>query len=107
VTTKQPAKGFVLEGLDPRPGSALTPAQSRMARAALQWSLHEAAKAAGVSYRTILRFEKEQRDVQPDLIAALRRAYEAAGVRFLDAGPDAGAVVPPPLRVAPPGYGGR
>ena len=74
-----------------------------MARAALQWSLHEAAQAAGVSYRTILRFEKEQRDVQPDLIAALRRAYEATGVRFLDAGPDAGAVVPPPLRVPPPG----
>jgi hypothetical protein len=56
-----------------------------------------------VSCRTILRFEKEQRDVQPDLIAALRRACEAAGVRFLDAGPDAGAAVPPPLRVPRPG----
>ena len=73
-----------------------------MARAALQWSLHEAAQAAGVSYRTILRFEKEQRDVQPELIADLRRAYEAAGAGFLDTGPDAGAVVPPPQRVPPP-----
>jgi transcriptional regulator with XRE-family HTH domain len=73
-----------------------------MARAALQWSVVEAAKAAGVSYRTVLRFENEQRDIQPELIAALRRAYEAAGVRFLDTGPDAGAVVPPPLRVPPP-----
>jgi DNA-binding XRE family transcriptional regulator len=46
-------------GLD---GPSPLPAQSRMARAALQWSLHEAARAAGVSYRTILRFEKEQRE---------------------------------------------
>lgn len=78
-------------------GHALLPAQSRMARAALQWSLHEAAQAAGVSYRTILRFEKEQRDVQPELIADLRRAYEGAGVRFIKEGSDAGGVVPPPL----------
>ncbi|MEA3029225.1 MAG: hypothetical protein QOG13_550 [Sphingomonadales bacterium] len=73
-----------------------------MARAALQWSVEQAAKAAGVSYRTILRFENEQRDIQPDLIAAIRRAFEAAGVRFIDAGSDASAVVPPPLRVPPP-----
>lgn len=69
-----------------------------MARAALLWSLHDAAKAAGVSYRTILRFEKEQRDVQPELIADLRRAYEAAGVRFVSEGADVGGVVPPTLR---------
>jgi transcriptional regulator with XRE-family HTH domain len=73
-----------------------------MARAALQWSLHEAARAAGVSYRTILRFEKEQRDVQPELIAELRRAYEAAGVRFIEEGRDAGGVVPSVLRVPTP-----
>jgi transcriptional regulator with XRE-family HTH domain len=71
-------------------------------RAALSWSLHEAAHAAGLSYRTILRFEKEQRDVQPELIADLRRAYEAAGVRFIEEGIDAGGVVPPALRVPPP-----
>jgi len=73
-----------------------------MARAALQWSLHEAAQAAGVSYRTILRFEKEQRDVQPELIVALRRAFEAAGVRFIDQGADADGVVPPVFRGLPP-----
>ncbi|HVQ09331.1 MAG TPA: helix-turn-helix transcriptional regulator [Allosphingosinicella sp.] len=58
-----------------------------MARAALLWSLHEAASAAGLSYRTILRFEKEQRDVRPELIADLRRAFEAAGVRFIEKEP--------------------
>jgi transcriptional regulator with XRE-family HTH domain len=81
----------------------LRPEQSRMARAALEWSLEDAAKAAGVSRRTVLRFERYHRDVKPELIEAVRRAYEAAGVRFLEAGADAGAVVPPPQRVSPPG----
>jgi transcriptional regulator with XRE-family HTH domain len=73
-----------------------------MARAALEWSLEDAAAAAGVSRRTVLRFERYHRDVKPELIEALRQAYEGAGVRFLDTGPDTGAVVPPPLRVPPP-----
>jgi transcriptional regulator with XRE-family HTH domain len=73
-----------------------------MARAALQWSLDEAAKAAGVSYRTIFRLENEQRDVQAEKVAAIRRAFEAAGVLFLDEGPDAGGVVPPRLKALPP-----
>lgn len=73
-----------------------------MARAALKWSVEQSARAAGLSYRTILRFENDQRDIQPDLIAALRLAFEASGVRFLDAGNDAGAVVPPALRIPPP-----
>jgi transcriptional regulator with XRE-family HTH domain len=68
-----------------------------MARAALQWSLDEAAKAAGVSYRTIFRLENEQRDIQAEKVAAIRRAFEAAGVRFLGEGADPGGVVPPPL----------
>lgn len=74
---------------------ALRLEQSRMARAALEWSLEDAAAAAGVSRRTVLRFERYHRDVKPELIEALRRAYEAAGVRFLDTGLNAGAVVPP------------
>lgn len=81
---------------------ALTPAQSRMARASLQWSLEHAATAAGVSRRTVLRFENEHRDIQPNLVAALRRGYEAAEVRFIEDGGDAGGVVPPALRAPPP-----
>jgi transcriptional regulator with XRE-family HTH domain len=64
-----------------------------MARAALQWSLADAAKAAGVSYRTIFRLENEQRDVQADKVAAIRQAFEAGGVRFIGVGADAGGVV--------------
>jgi transcriptional regulator with XRE-family HTH domain len=73
-----------------------------MARAALEWSLEDAAKAARVSRRTVLRFERDHPDVKPELIEGLRRAYEAAGVRFLERGADVGGVVPPPLRVPPP-----
>ena len=80
----------------------MTPAQSRMARAALQWSLEQAGSAAGVSRRTVLRFETEHRDVQAELIAELRRAYEAAGVRIVETGSDAGGVVPPALRALSP-----
>jgi transcriptional regulator with XRE-family HTH domain len=74
-----------------------------MARAALQWSLEQAGAAAGVSRRTILRFENDHRDIQRELITALRRAFEAAGVRFIDEGADVGGVVPSPLPVLPPG----
>jgi transcriptional regulator with XRE-family HTH domain len=69
-----------------------------MARAALEWSLEDAAAAAGVSRRTVLRFERHHRDVKPELIEVLRRAYEEAGMRFLDIGPDTGGVIPPSLR---------
>lgn len=86
----------------PAAAAALTPAQSRMARAALIWSLEQAGAAAGLSRRTVLRFERDHRDIKPELIAGLRRAYEAAGARFIEAGADAGAVVPPALKPLPP-----
>ncbi|MGA9580899.1 MAG: helix-turn-helix transcriptional regulator [Allosphingosinicella sp.] len=73
-----------------------------MARAALQWSLDETAKAAGVSYRTIFRLENEQRDVQAQKVSAIRRAFEEAGVRFVEEGPDSGGVVPARLKTPPP-----
>jgi transcriptional regulator with XRE-family HTH domain len=73
-----------------------------MARAALHWSLDEAAAAVGVSRRTILRLENDQRDILPAKVAAIRRGYEALGLRFLGDGTGAGGVVPPPLRVPPP-----
>jgi len=73
-----------------------------MARAALDWPIEAAARAAGISSRTLLRFENEQREIKPELIEAMRGVYEGAGVRFLESGPDAGAVVPPSLKVPPP-----
>lgn len=57
-----------------------------MARAALEWLLEDAAAATGVSRRTVLRFERYRRDVNAELTEAPRRAYEVAGVRFIDTG---------------------
>lgn len=87
------SRGFVLAS------DVLQPSQSRMARAALRWPIERAAEEAGVSSRTILRFEKDQRDIKPELIQAIRRAYEAAGVRFLEEGDCVGVVAPksPPI----------
>jgi transcriptional regulator with XRE-family HTH domain len=96
VTEKPLVKTFVVAA------DGLTPAQARMARAALHWSLDEAAAAVGVSRRTILRLENDQRDILPAKVAAIRRGYEALGLRFLDEGSHAGAVVPPPLKLPPP-----
>ena len=70
-----------------------------MARAALDWPIEAASAAAGISSRTLLRFENEQRDIKPELIATLRRTYEGLGVRFFDEGAAAGAVAPPPIKV--------
>lgn len=52
-----------------------------MARAALAWSLDDAAAASGLSRRTILRVE-QAKPVLLESMNTLRRAYEGAGVRF-------------------------
>ena len=62
-----------------------------MARAALEWSLEDAAAAAGVSRRTVLRFERYHRDVKPELRRCGGRMR--GGVRFIEGGADAGRVI--------------
>jgi transcriptional regulator with XRE-family HTH domain len=68
--------------------------QCRMARAALEWSQHELAKASGVSWRTISRFEAGE-TILPGRAQSLRHAFEAAGIIFIDNGHLAGGVIPP------------
>jgi transcriptional regulator with XRE-family HTH domain len=63
-----------------------------MARAALGWSLDELAAASGVNRKTILRFERDEAASRPTSLEAIRRAFEATGVRFADGG----GVFPPP-----------
>ena len=65
-----------------------------MARAALNWSLEQAAEAAGVSRRTVLRFERDHRDIKPELIKAIRSAFEEAGIRFIDEADRIGLTAP-------------
>lgn len=61
----------------------VTPAQVRMARAALNWSLSQLAEAAGVHRNTISNFETGKFGGSDQALDAIRSALEAAGVEFI------------------------
>ncbi|MDO9490171.1 MAG: helix-turn-helix transcriptional regulator [Sphingomonadaceae bacterium] len=63
----------------------LSPLQSRLARAALGWSIREAASAAGVGFNTLARFEVGG-DTYSKTLQKIADAYTASGVTFLSAG---------------------
>ena len=56
-----------------------------MARAALGWSLDAIAEATGLNRKTILRLEQGH-PVHRSNQKIIRRAFEAAGVRFAEEG---------------------
>jgi transcriptional regulator with XRE-family HTH domain len=62
----------------------ISPAQCRMARAALAIGVRELAGLAGVSAMTVTRFENGHSQGYPDTHEKLRRALEAAGVIFVE-----------------------
>jgi transcriptional regulator with XRE-family HTH domain len=62
------------------------PAQVRMARAALNWSLQQLSAAAGVHRNTISNFETGRYAGEPATLEAIRTALEAAGVEFTNGG---------------------
>ena len=62
----------------------MKPAQVRMARAALNWSLADLAAAAGVHRNTISNFETSKFAGSEEALAAIRGALESAGVIFVD-----------------------
>ena len=66
-----------------------------MARAALDWSQRDLAKASGISARTVIRFEAGQ-SVLPARVQKLRQAFETEGVLFIESGRLAGGIIPPP-----------
>lgn len=61
----------------------ITPAQCRMARAALQIGVRDLAEASGISAMTITRFETGKTKGYADTLDKLQRALEAAGVEFI------------------------
>ena len=61
----------------------MTPAQSRMARAALQLGIRDVAKLAKVAPSTISRLEAGEA-LQPRTLEAIQRALEKAGIEFID-----------------------
>lgn len=63
----------------------VSPAQMRMARAALGLSVRELAERASVSESTIHRFEANKGGMQTGTLDRLQSALEAAGIIFLSA----------------------
>jgi transcriptional regulator with XRE-family HTH domain len=61
----------------------MTPAQSRMARAALQLGIRDVAKLAKVAPSTISRLEAGEA-LQPRTADAIQHALEKAGVLFIN-----------------------
>ena len=64
-----------------------------MARAALQWSLHDLAAKASVSRMTCARFELGN-TVAAESVEAIRTALVEAGADFLDKGGRVGVTIP-------------
>lgn len=64
----------------------MTPEQLRMARNALRLGVRDLAEAAKVSFTTVSRFETGKSGLQHVTAEALRKALEARGVQFLEAG---------------------
>lgn len=61
----------------------VTPDQCRAARALIQWKREKLAFEARVGLSTIDYFETRQRKTRPKNVAAMRRALEIGGVRFI------------------------
>ncbi|EME67473.1 transcriptional regulator, partial [Paramagnetospirillum caucaseum] len=61
----------------------ITPAQSRAARAIIDWSQGQLASAASCSLSTVRDFETGRRTPVTNNLAAIRRALEEAGVIFI------------------------
>lgn len=66
-----------------------------MARAALGWTLDALAERTGINRKTILRFEQGESAMRARNLDLLRKALEQDGIRFIDEGEHAGAVMPP------------
>jgi transcriptional regulator with XRE-family HTH domain len=60
--------------------------QSRAARGLLKWSQRQLADESGVGLSTVAEFENDKREPWPDNLAAIRAAFEKAGVTFEDDG---------------------
>lgn len=64
----------------------ITPAQSRAARALLDWTQEDLAKAAHLGLSTIRDFEKGRRVPTHNNLLGIKTALESAGINFLQRG---------------------
>jgi transcriptional regulator with XRE-family HTH domain len=62
----------------------ITPAQCRAARGLLAWSQQELAQNAGVGIVTVHQLEAGTSKPRPATLEVIRRAFERAGVEFIN-----------------------
>jgi len=62
----------------------ITPAQSRSARALLDWSREQLAEQSEVALRTIVDFERGAREPRKITLLALKSALERSGIEFIN-----------------------
>ncbi len=63
---------------------SMTPHQCRAARGLLDWSQAELAQKAAVGIVTVRQFEAAAHVPRRATLAVIRRAFESAGVEFID-----------------------
>ena len=63
---------------------AVTSAQLRMARGALNWTVRDLAKATGLHRNTISNIETGRYVGDATTIAAIEAAFRSAGIEFID-----------------------
>ena len=67
--------------------TAITPAQCKAARKLVGWSVLELAHRAGTEPMALSRFEARRGMLSLDKLAAIRNAFEDAGVEFPNGAP--------------------
>ena len=60
----------------------MTPQESRAARGLLNWNQAQLAQASLLGLSTVRNFEAELRETTPANVAAIRTAFEKAGIIF-------------------------
>lgn len=65
--------------------------QYRMAMAALGWEVTDLCDASGIDRKGVARFESGDA-ILPGQLRAIRAAFEAHGIEFIEDGPGSGAV---------------
>lgn len=62
---------------------SISRSQCRSARALLDWTQSDLARASAIALRTILDFESGKRTPYKGTLLLLRQAFEAAGIEFI------------------------
>lgn len=68
----------------PKTPNSLTSLQCRMARAGLEWTIQDLMHRTNLGRTTIIRFEGGQSSTTASTRTSLRRAFEEAGVEFVE-----------------------